>query len=92
MIGVKGPSDSRFGDPVGDLLQVIVIEAEATAYGVGRDQVKHFAGRSPATGQLKHLGEYAEQVVGLPRRPVGEHHPQRVPRVELAINVIITAA
>ena len=81
VLRVEPPADVGLPHPVGDVLQVVVGEAEAGTHGRGVGDVEHLGGGGPAAGQAQQPGGDRQQRVGLHQRAVGEFHPQLMGRV-----------
>ena len=62
---VETPADVRLPHPAGDVLEVVVGEAEAGAHRRGLREVEHLAGGHPAAGQREQLRRDAQQRIGL---------------------------
>ena len=62
---IEAPADVRLPDPPGDVLEVVVGEAEAGPHRRGLRQVEDLTGGHPAAGQGEQLRCDTEQRIGL---------------------------
>ena len=62
---VETPAHVRLPHPVGDVLQVVVGEAEPGPHRFGVGHIEHLRRRGPAPRQVEQLGGHREQRVGL---------------------------
>ena len=84
-VGVEPPAHAGPAHPVAGQLQGVVVEAEPLPHRRHRREVQHLGRREPGVGQLEEPRDDGQHRVGLAQRPVGEPHPQPVPRVHVDV-------
>ena len=84
MLLVQPPAHGDRVDPVVEAVEVVVVEAEAAAHRGRTRQVEHLTAGEATAGQDDETRRELQERIRLPRRPIGQTHPESMCRVSRA--------